>query len=41
VKLGVGRHYLQEDYAEVIGATVNQWLIDLEVGLSQKHKLAS
>ena len=41
VNLGAGRHYLQEDHAEVIGATVNQWLIDLEVGLSQKHKLAS
>jgi haloalkane dehalogenase len=34
VPLGAGRHYLQEDHAEVIGATVNEWLIDLGVGSS-------
>lgn len=39
VPLGSGRHYLQEDHAEVIGATVNEWLIDLGVGSSPKHKL--
>jgi haloalkane dehalogenase len=39
VKLGAGRHYLQEDHAEVIGSTVNQWLIDLGVASSPKHKL--
>jgi haloalkane dehalogenase len=31
VQLGVGRHYLQEDHAEVIGATINEWLIGLGV----------
>ena len=41
VQLGVGSHYLQEDHAEVIGATVNEWLIELGVGSSPKHKLAS
>jgi hypothetical protein len=37
VQLGSGIHYLQEDNAEVIGATVNEWLI----GSSPKHKVAS
>jgi haloalkane dehalogenase len=32
---------LQEDHPEVIGATVNDWLIDLGVGSSPKHKVAS
>jgi len=41
VKLGAGRHYLQEDHAAVIGARVNEWPIELEVGSSPKHKLAS
>ena len=41
VQLGAGRHYLQEDHAEVIGSTVNQWLIDLGVVSSPKHKVAS
>jgi len=41
VKLGAGRHYLQEDHAGVIGATVNEWLIDLEVASSSKHKLTA
>jgi haloalkane dehalogenase len=40
VQLASGRHYLQEDHAEVIGATVNEWLIDLGVGSSLKHKVA-
>ena len=40
VQLGSGIHYLQEDHGEVIGATVNEWLIDLGVGSSPKHNLA-
>jgi haloalkane dehalogenase len=40
VQLGSGIHYLQEDQAEVIGATVNEWLIGLGVGSSPKHKVA-
>ena len=41
VQLGAGRHFLQEDHAEVIGATVNEWLIGLGVGSSSKHKLTA
>ena len=41
VHLGAGRHYLQEDHAEIIGATVNEWLIDCGIGSSPKHKVAS
>jgi haloalkane dehalogenase len=41
VQLGAGRHYLQEDHAELIGATVNEWLIDLGVASSSKHKLTA
>src|SRR6266496_2794848 len=41
VQLSSGIHYLQEDHAEVIGATVNEWLIDLGVGSSSKHKLTA
>ena len=41
VQLGSGIHYLQEDNAEVIGATLNEWLIDLGIGSSPKHKVAS
>jgi haloalkane dehalogenase len=41
VQLGVGRHYLQEDHAEVIGATINEWLIGLGVGSSPKHRLTA
>src|SRR5882672_7277169 len=41
VHLSSGIHYLQEDNAEVIGATVNEWLIDLGLGSSPKHKVAS
>jgi haloalkane dehalogenase len=40
MQLGSGIHYLQEDQAEVIGATVNEWLIDLGVSSSPKHKVA-
>lgn len=41
VKLGAGRHYLQEDHAEVIGTTVNERLIGLGVGSTSKHKLTA
>ena len=41
LQLGSGIHYLQEDQAEVIGASVNDWLIELGVGSSPKHKVAS
>jgi haloalkane dehalogenase len=41
VQLGSGIHYLQEDHPEVIGAAVSEWLIDLGVGSSPKHKVAS
>ena len=40
VQLGSGIHYLQEDQAEVIGASVNDWLIELGVGSSPKHSVA-
>jgi len=39
VPLGSGIHYLQEDHAEVIGVTVNEWLIDLGVRSSARQKL--
>jgi haloalkane dehalogenase len=32
VQLGSGIHYLQEDHAEAIGATIKEWLIGIEVG---------
>jgi len=35
VQLDSGIHYLQEDNAEIIGATVNEWLIDLGIGSAQ------
>jgi haloalkane dehalogenase len=41
VQLGAGRHYLQEDHPEVIGATLNQWLIGLGVGSTSKRKLTA
>jgi haloalkane dehalogenase len=41
VQLSSGIHYLQEDHPEVIGATVKEWLIDMGVGSSPKHKAAS
>ncbi len=40
VQLSSGIHYLQEDHPEVIGAAVNEWLTDLGVGSSPKHKVA-
>src|SRR5260370_41052880 len=41
VQLSSGIHYLQEDHPEVIGAAVSEWLIDLGIGSSPKHKVAS
>jgi haloalkane dehalogenase len=41
VQLRSGIHYLQEDHPDVIGATVNAWLIDMGVDFSRKHKVAS
>jgi haloalkane dehalogenase len=41
VQLSSGIHYLQEDHPDVIGATVNEWLIDMGIGASRKHKAAS
>jgi haloalkane dehalogenase len=41
MQLNSGIHYLQEDHAEVIGAAVKEWLIDLGVGSNAKHKVAS
>jgi haloalkane dehalogenase len=41
VQLASGLHYLQEDHPEVIGGTVKEWLIELGVGSSPKHKVAS
>jgi haloalkane dehalogenase len=41
VQLSSGIHYLQEDHPDVIGATVNEWLIDVGIGSSPKHKAAS
>src|SRR6202022_3509651 len=40
-QLSSGIHYLQEDHPEVLGAAVNAWLIDMGVGSSPKHKVAS
>lgn len=41
VQLASGIHYLQEDHPEVIGATVNEWLIDLGVDSTPKRKVTS
>jgi haloalkane dehalogenase len=41
VQLSSGIHYLQEDHPEVIGAAVNNWLINMGVDSSRKHKAAS
>ena len=41
VQLSSGIHYLQEDHPEVIGAAVKEWLINMGVGSSRKHKVAS
>jgi haloalkane dehalogenase len=39
VDLGAGLHYLQEDHPEVIGSTVNEWLLELGVGALPKQRL--
>jgi haloalkane dehalogenase len=39
VELGAGIHYLQEDHPEVIGTTVNEWLIGLGAESSPKQRL--
>jgi haloalkane dehalogenase len=39
VKLGPGRHYLQEDHAEVIATTLRHWLIELGADSNEKLKL--
>jgi haloalkane dehalogenase len=41
VQLSSGIHYLQEDHPEVIGAAVKEWLINMGVDSSRKHKVAS
>jgi len=41
VRLGAGRHYLQEDHAEIIGATVNEWLIGLGLGSRREYKVTA
>jgi haloalkane dehalogenase len=41
VQLSSGIHYLQEDHPEVIGAAVKEWLSNMGVDSSRKHKLAS
>jgi haloalkane dehalogenase len=39
VELGAGIHYLQKVHPEVIGTTVNEWLVELAAGSSQKQRL--
>src|SRR6267143_1877996 len=41
VQLSAGIHYLQEDHPEVIGAAVKEWLSNMGVDSSRKHKVAS
>jgi haloalkane dehalogenase len=40
VQLSSGLHYLQEDHPDVIGATVKEWLIEVEIGSGPKQKAA-
>src|SRR5258707_830099 len=40
VQLSSGIHYLQEDHPEAIGAAVKEWLINVKVDSSRKHKVA-
>jgi haloalkane dehalogenase len=39
VQLSSGVHYLQEDHPDVIGANIQEWLIELGIGSSPKQKL--
>jgi len=41
VQLSSGIHYLHEDHPEVIGAAIKEWLINMGVDSSRKHKVAS
>jgi haloalkane dehalogenase len=41
VQLSSGLHYLPEDYPDVIGANVKEWLVELGVGSSPKQKLTA
>jgi haloalkane dehalogenase len=41
VQLASGLHYLPEDHPDVIGANIKEWLSDLGVGGSSKHKLTA
>jgi len=41
VQLSSGIHYLQEDHPEVIGAAVKEWLINIGVDSSRKHKVVN
>ena len=41
VQLSSGIHYLQEDHPKDIGTAVNEWLINMGVDSSRKHKVAS
>src|SRR5437879_13687003 len=40
VQLSSGIHYLQEDHPEVIGTAVKEWLSNMGVDSSRKHKVA-
>jgi haloalkane dehalogenase len=39
VHLSSGRHFLQEDHPDVIGASIKEWLIELGICSSPKQKL--
>jgi haloalkane dehalogenase len=41
VQLSSGIHYLQEDHADVIGANIKEWLVELGVGSIPKQKLTA
>ena len=41
VQLSSGLHYLQEDYPDVIGANIKEWLIDLGIASSPKRKMTA
>jgi haloalkane dehalogenase len=40
VQLTSGLHYLQEDHPDVIGAHVEEWLVEIGIGSSPRQKLA-
>jgi haloalkane dehalogenase len=41
VQLSSGIHYLQEDHPDVIGASIEEWLLELAVASSPRQKLTS